>query len=144
MDEKLNRCYKIHLDLTSLEDLNGVLERLSKISNFTIIDNNIVVWLDDGAEKKDLLKRLKSAGVKEFFCEQIEYKDIGKEENYNYLSAWFLDNYRNYSLRRLEAEQQDTLNQMYNDIERAKALFSVERERNKALKTNNEVDGGGG
>lgn len=130
--DKLNRCFRIHLDLSSIQNVDVFLSRLIEIGDLTIVDNSILIWIGDGKEKKDLLKSLKKSGVNEFFCEAIEYNDINKnEDNYNYSTSWFIENYRKYSERWIEKEEQEILKQMYNNIEKAKEELARKQELSK-------------
>ena len=117
--EKINKCYKVHLDFSVITDLDKTLNNIVKIGNVTIFQDDIVVWLNDDKDKAALTKCLKKSGIKEFYCELIEYENIGKDNNFNYLSSWFLSNYREYSLRKLEKEKQENLKEMYNNIQKA-------------------------
>ena len=130
--ENINRCYRVHLDFSLIPNLNTVLNNIVKIGNVTIIQSDIVVWLDDDKEKVDLTKCLKKSGIKEFYCELIEYENIGKDNDFNYLSSWFLNNYREYSLRKLEKDKQENLREMYENIQKATEALD------KKIKNNNE------
>lgn len=117
--EKINKCYRVHLDFSVISDLDKILNNIVKIGNVTIFQDDIIVWLNDDKDKVALTKCLKKSGIKEFYCELIEYENIGKDNNFNYLSSWFLSNYREYSLRKLEKEKQENLKEMYNNIQKA-------------------------
>ena len=138
--EEINKCFRIHLDLSLIDDLDIVLKSLIPLGNLTIADNSILIWLDDTKEKKDLIKQLKKVSIRDFFCESIEYKNIGKEENYNYVSAWFLENYNNYMVKKIETARQEELKQMYENIDKAKALLKQKQEclKDSDDKNNNE------
>lgn len=126
--EKINRCFRIHLNLSNISDFNIFFDRLVSIGNVTIVENSVLIWLKDDVDKSALVKTLKKSKVLDFFCEPIEYENIGKEDNYNYMSAWFIDNYRNYTQRLVEKNNQETLREMYNNIERAKELLANKQE----------------
>ena len=138
--EKINKCFRIHLDLSLIKDLDLILKNLIILGNLTILDNSILIWLDNTKEKKDLLKQLKKSSITDFFCEPIEYDNIGKGENFNYTSAWFLENYNNYVVKQIEAQKQDELRQMYDNIEKAKTLLIQKQEclKDSDDKNNNE------
>ena len=117
--EKINKCYKVHLDFSAIVDLDRVLNNMLKIGSVTIFQNEIIIWLNDDKEKTNLIKCLKKSEIKEFYCEPIEYENIGKDNSFNYISTWFLDKYREYSLRKLEKEKQANLKEMYDSIQKA-------------------------
>ena len=111
------------MDLTSVCDLNAVLDSICKIGNLTIINDYVVVWLDDDKEKSHLHRCLKKCGITEFYCESVEYDDINKNDSFDYLSTWFLDNYKTFSMRKIEKEKQKVLHEMYENVQRANALL---------------------
>ena len=93
---ELDRCYRVHLDLSMCEDLAVLIDNVAKIGDLTFIGEKLIVWLNDNKDKKDLIRTLKKAGIKEFFCESIDYSSIGKSENFDFLSSWFMDGYNSY------------------------------------------------
>ena len=87
---KLNKCFKLHLDLSALGDLDVFVNSVAKVADLTFDEkDNVFVWLDDDKDKKDLIRSLKRVGVKEYFCEPIEYESIGKDREFNFLYLSF-------------------------------------------------------
>lgn len=115
----LNRCFKIHLDLSLVGDLDVFINNIAKIADLTLDNSGVYVWLDDDKDKKDLTRCLKKSGLNEYFCEPIEYDSIGKDREFNFISAWFMDNYRAYANREAEKQNQSQLREMYDNIQRA-------------------------
>ena len=64
---ELDRCYRVHLDLSMCEDLAVLIDNVAKIGDLTFIGEKLIVWLNDNKDKKDLIRTLKKAGIKEFF-----------------------------------------------------------------------------
>ena len=119
---ELNKCFKIHLDLSALDDLDTFINSVAKVADLTFDETNgIVVWLDDDKDKKDLIRSFKKVGVKEYFCEPIQYENIGKDREFNFISAWFMDKYRAYVYREAERKNQTQLREMYENVQRAQA-----------------------
>lgn len=135
---ELDRCYRVHLDLSMCEDLAVLIDNVAKIGDLTFIGEKLIVWLNDNKDKKDLIRTLKKAGIKEFFCESIDYSSIGKSENFDFLSSWFMDEYNSYLIRIAEKQNQEALEEMYNNIQRAQALLDNKiNEDRKILMTKN-------
>ena len=119
----INKCFNIHLDLADVLDLDVLINKIIKVGSITMADNNIVVWLYDDKNKDDLIKALKKAKIKDYFCEKIEYETIAKDKNFNFVSSWFMENYNAYLIREAEKKNQDALNAMYENIQRAEELL---------------------
>ena len=141
---ELNKCFKIHLNLSVVDDLNVFVQNIAKIADLTFDNqNNVFVWLDDDKNKKDLIRSLKKIGITEFFCEPIEYNSIGKDREFNFISAWFMDNYRAYTYREAEKQNQNQLRQMYKNIQRAKVeLENKNRDKNSLDDKQSFFEGG--
>lgn len=120
----INKCFNIHFDLASVSNLSTFIEKIIDVGSVTITDNSVVVWLNDDNTKEDLIKTLKKCKIKEYFCESIEYETIGKDDNYNFISAWFMENYNAYLIRLAELQNQDDLLDMYNNIQKANELLN--------------------
>ena len=119
---ELDRCYKLYLNLSLIDNLDVFINGIAKISDIMFdSSNNIIVWLDDNKNKKDLINCLKKFKIKEYFCEPIVYESIGKDREFNFISAWFIDKYKAFIYRKLEEENQQQLRQMYDNIQRAQA-----------------------
>lgn len=148
--DKINKCYKIHLNISVIYNLNDLLAHICKIGNLTIIQDCIVVWLDDDKDKTHLNRCLKKCGITEFYCEPIEYENINKDGYFDYLSGWFLDNYKSFSMRKLEKEQQEALRTMYENVQKAnasldEAIASINKDRSETMaSTTKELTEGGG
>ena len=129
---EINKCFKLHFDLSSIDNFNAFLDTIIKISDFTF-DNNgdIFIWLDDDKEKKDIISAFKKNKIKEYFCEPIYYETIGKDSDFNFISSWFVEKYTAYVHRCAEKENQDQLRKMYENIKLAQALLE---EKQKQLK----------
>jgi len=119
----INKCFKIHLDLFSINNLDAFINDITKISDVMLDNNDIIVWLNDDKDKTNLTRCLKKNKIKEYFCEQIEYETIGKDKDFNFISAWFMEKYRDYEIRKAEQENQDKLREMYDNIQRAQDLL---------------------
>lgn len=119
----INKCFNIHLDLTDVLDLDVLINKIIGVGSIIMADNNIAVWLYDDKNKDDLIKSLKKAKIKDYFCEKIEYETIGKDKNFNFISSWFMENYNAYLIREAERKNQDALNAMYENIQRAEGLL---------------------
>ena len=116
------KCYKVHTDLSLAKSLNALIEKVVKIGNLVFDeDGNIAVWLNDDRDKKDLIRVLKNNGITEYFCEPITYDSIGKDKAYNFLSAWFMENYNAFIIREAENQNQQQLREMYSNIQKAQA-----------------------
>ena len=131
---ELNKCFKIHLDLSALDDLDVFVNSVAKVADLTFDETDgVVVWLDDDKEKKDLIRSLKKVGVKEYFCEPIRYENIGKDREFNFISAWFMDKYRAYIYREAERKNQSQLREMYENIQRAQAELEIKNRDGDSL-----------
>lgn len=119
----INKCFNIHLDLADVLDLDVLINKIIEVGSITMADNNIVVWLYDDKNKDDLIKVLKKAKIKDYFCEKIEYETIAKDKNFNFVSSWFMENYNAYLIRETEKKNQDALNAMYENIQKAEELL---------------------
>lgn len=131
---ELNKCFKLHLDLSALDDLDVFVKGIAKVADLTFDGmNGVIVWLDDDKEKKDLIRSLKRAGIKEYFCEPIEYENIGKDREFNFISAWFMDKYRAYLYREAERKNQSQLREMYENIQRAQHELEIKNRDGDSL-----------
>lgn len=134
------KCYKIHTNLSRVRDLNILVEKASKISNLMFDgDGNFAVWLNDDKDKKDLVRVLKNVGITEYFCEPLTYESIGKDKSYNFLSAWFMENYNAFLIREAETQNQSKLREMYENIQQAQEQLENIRTgaTNASMKNNN-------
>lgn len=123
---QLNKCFKLHLDMSQIRDLDAFINKVAKVADLTFDErDNIIVWLDDDKDKNDLVHSLKRSGIKEYFCEPIEYENIGKDREFNFLSAWFIDKYRAYIYREAEKQNQSQLREMYENIQRAQHELEI-------------------
>ena len=98
----INKCYIIHLILDDIPDLDVFIKKVVAVGSITFCDVGVAVWLNDEKTKDDLVKCLKKTKVNEFFCKQVEYENIDKEDNFNFLSSWFMENYNAYLIREEE------------------------------------------
>ena len=131
---ELNKCFKLHLDLSALGDLDVFVKSVAKVADLTFDGmNGVIVWLDDDKEKKDLIRSLKKVGVREYFCEPIEYENIGKDREFNFISAWFMDKYRAYLYREAERKNQSQLREMYENIQRAQHELEIKNRDGDSL-----------
>lgn len=119
----INKCYIIHLNLDDIPDLDVFVKKVVAVGSITFCDVGVAVWLNDEKTKDDLVKCLKKTKVNEFFCKQVEYENINKEDNFNFLSSWFMENYNAYLIREEEKKNQQELEQMYNNIQKAQQLL---------------------
>lgn len=120
------KCYKVRADISQIKSLNTFVEKVIKIGNLVFDnDGNVAVWLNDDKDKKDLIRVLKSNGITEYFCEPITYESIGKDRAYNFLSAWFMENYNAFLVREAENRNQQQLCKMYNDVQRAQTELDI-------------------
>lgn len=118
------QCYKIHADLSKAKGFDILIEKVIKIGNLVFDEDGcIAIWLNDDRDKKDLVRALKNGGITEYFCEPITYESIGKDRSYNFLSAWFMENYNAFVLRKFEAQNQSKLREMYDNVQRAQTEF---------------------
>ena len=127
---ELDRCFKLHLDLSSINNLEIFIKNIAKISDMTFDNkNNFFIWLKDDKYKKDLIKCLNKSGIKEYFCEPVMYESVGKDREFNFISAWFMDKYKAFLYRKAEKENQQQLKQMYENIQKAQAeLDNINRD----------------
>ena len=131
---ELNKCFKVHLDLSRIDDLDVFVNSVAKVADLTFDEmNGVVVWLDDDKDKKDLIRSLKKVGIKEYFCEPIEYDDIGKNREFNFVSAWFMDKYRAYMYREVEKKNQSQLREMYENIQKAQKELEIKNRDGDSL-----------
>lgn len=137
---QINKCFKLHLGLSDIDNLDGFIKAIAKVADLIFDESGgLVVWLDDDREKKDLARVLRKTGVKEYFCEPIEYESIGKDREFNFISAWFMEKYRAYLYRDAEKKNQAQLAEMYENIQRAQAeLDQINRDKN-SLDDKNQI-----
>lgn len=119
----INKCYIIHLNLDDIPDLDVFVRKVIAVGSITFCDVGVAVWLNDDKTKDDLVKCLKKIKINEFFCKPIEYENINKEDNFNFLSSWFMENYNSYLIREEEKQNQQELEQMYENIQKAQQLL---------------------
>lgn len=119
----INKCYIIHLNLDDIPDLDVFIKKVVTIGSVAFCDEGIAIWLNDDNTKEDLIKCLKKTKVKEFFCKSIEYDNINKEDDFNFLSSWFMENYNSYLIRETEKQNQQELERMYENIQMAQQLL---------------------
>lgn len=136
----INKCYIIHLNLDDVPNLDLFIQKIVSIGTITFCDDGVAIWLNDDIEKGDLIKCLKKLKISEFFCKQMEYGDINKEDAFNFISSWFMENYNAYLMREEEKRNKQELIQMYENIQKAQQLLDDKiKQGQKSLEDKNKT-----
>ena len=136
----INKCYIIHLNLDDVPNLDLFIQKIVSMGIITFCDDGVAIWLNDDVEKEDLTKCLKKLKISEFFCKQMEYGDINKEDTFNFISSWFMENYNAYLMREEEKRNKQELIQMYENIQKAQQLLDDKiKQGQKSLEDKNKT-----
>ena len=130
--EKIEKCYKLCLDIDNI-DINTLFDKLSNIAEVFLSDDVIYVWLGFDVNKSQLMRRIKAAGITEFYCQPIEYSDI--ENRKDFLSLWYIEHFGDYQQRVLEKQKEDKLKEMLSNIKKAEELLKVQQSTQQAEST---------
>lgn len=120
--------YVIFLNFET-EDIQMVYEGLQKIGDILFADNTFYIWLDKGKNKNNILSTLKRANVTDFFVSEIR-EDMINSINNSFVSIWIREHFNELTIQQFEAERQEQIQEMLNNIEKANQLLE-ERKQNK-------------
>lgn len=125
------RCYRLHFDLqTTLQNSFhkgwDFIDKLSLIGDVLLDQGNLIIWLYPAYNRTILLRKLRTLGVKEIYCQEITKADISEEKTM--LSAWYLERYVKEEQRLMEEVNQDFLRECMSRIEQAKELLAKNKQ----------------
>lgn len=129
--------FKIYLDVANC-DLGNLIEKLRKIGDIIFVNNSLYIWLIDGKDKKSLSSLIKRQGVSEFFLQEITEDNVDKENGFAF--AWAKEHLNKRAVAAFEAKKQPELQQMLDNIKKAKELLE-ERIEEAKNKQNNDKEG---
>lgn len=122
--------FKIFLDIQKVK-LGKLLEGLGKIGDVIYVNNEIMVWLEEGKTRKSLVYLLKKLGVKEYFLREITEENVESEKDFAF--AWSREHLNDTTIKEFEKKKQPELKQMLENIEKATELFNERIEEYKKL-----------
>lgn len=120
--------YVIFLNFET-EDIQMVYEGLQKIGDILFADNTFYIWLDENKNKSSILSTLKKAKVTNFFVSEIR-EDMIDSTNNSFVSIWMKEHFNELTVQQFEAERQEQIQEMLDNIEKANQLLE-ERKQNK-------------
>lgn len=120
--------YVIFLNFET-EDIEMVYEGLQKIGDILFADNTFYIWLDENKNKSSILSTLKKAKVTNFFVSEIR-EDMIDSTNNSFVSIWMKEHFNELTVQQFEAERQEQIQEMLENIEKANQLLE-ERKQNK-------------
>ena len=120
--------FKIYLDVANC-DLGNLIEKLRKIGDIIFVNNSLYIWLVDGKDKKSLSSLIKRQGVVEFFLQEITEDNVDKENGFAF--AWAREH-------PFEAKKQPELQQMLDNINKAREMLEERIEEAKNKQINNK------
>jgi hypothetical protein len=106
-----------------------VYEGLQKIGDILFADNTFYIWLDENKNKSSILSTLKKAKVTNFFVSEIR-EDMIDSTNNSFVSIWMKEHFNELTVQQFEAERQEQIQEMLENIEKANQLLE-ERKQNK-------------
>ena len=128
-----SECYKIHLDISTI-NVSNLIEELPKISNMVFDGVIPVVYLRWGHSKKDLTNLLSEKITKEFFCEEVKLEScVGQSD---LVSVFFKENYENAFAEYINQEKQEELLKIEENIRRANERLNERIREAKASQNN--------
>lgn len=127
--------FKIYLDVANC-DLGNLIEKLRKIGDIIFVNNSLYIWLIDGKDKKSLSSLIKRQGVSEFFLQEITEDNVDKENGFAF--AWAKEHLNKRAVAAFEAKKQPELQQMLDNIKKAKELLEERIEEAKNKQNNNK------
>lgn len=127
--------FKIYLDVANC-DLGNLIEKLRKIGDIIFVNNSLYIWLIDGKDKKSLSSLIKRQGVSEFFLQEITEDNVDKENGFAF--AWAKEHLNKKAVAAFEAKKQPELQQMLDNIKKAKELLEERIEEAKNKQNNNK------
>lgn len=129
--------FKIYLDVANC-DLGNLIEKLRKIGDIIFVNNSLYIWLIDGKDKKSLSSLIKRQGVTEFFLQEITEDNVDKESGFAF--AWAREHLNKKAVSVFEAKKQPELQQMLDNINKAREMLE-ERIEEAKNKQNNSKEG---
>lgn len=129
--------FKIYLDVANC-DLGNLIEKLRKIGDIIFVNNSLYIWLIDGKDKKSLSSLIKRQGVAEFFLQEITEDNVDKENGFAF--AWAREHLNKKAVAAFEAKKQPELQQMLDNINKAREMLE-ERIEEAKNKQNNDKEG---
>lgn len=122
--------FKIYLDVANC-DLGNLIEKLRKIGDIIFVNNSLYIWLVDGKDKKSLSSLIKRQGVTEFFLQEITEDNVDKENGFAF--AWAREHLNKKAVAAFEAKKQPELQQMLDNINKAREMLEerIEEAKNK-------------
>ena len=132
--------FKIYLDVANC-DLGNLIEKLRKIGDIIFVNNSLYIWLVDGKDKKSLSSLIKRQGVTEFFLQEITEDNVDKENGFAF--AWAREHLNKKAVASFEAKKQPELQQMLDNINKAREMLEerIEEAKNKQINNKEEQDG---
>ena len=132
--------FKIYLDVANC-DLGNLIEKLRKIGDIIFVNNSLYIWLVDGKDKKSLSSLIKRQGVTEFFLQEITEDNVDKENGFAF--AWAREHLNKKVVAAFEAKKQPELQQMLDNINKAREMLEerIEEAKNKQINDKEEQDG---
>ena len=124
--------FKIYLDVANC-DLGNLIEKLRKIGDIIFVNNSLYIWLIDGKDKKSLSSLIKRQGVTEFFLQEITEDNVDKENGFAF--AWARERLNKKMVASFEAKKQPELQQMLDNINKAREMLEerIEEAKNKQI-----------
>lgn len=124
--------FKIYLDVANC-DLGNLIEKLRKIGDIIFVNNSLYIWLIDGKDKKSLSSLIKRQGVTEFFLQEITEDNVDKENGFAF--AWAREHLNKKAVAAFEAKKQPELQQMLDNINKAREILEerIEEAKNKQI-----------
>lgn len=124
--------FKIYLDVANC-DLGNLIEKLRKIGDIIFVNNSLYIWLVDGKDKKSLSSLIKRQGVTEFFLQEITEDNVDKENGFAF--AWAREHLNKKAVAAFEAKKQPELQQMLDNINKAREMLEerIEEAKNKQI-----------
>lgn len=127
--------FKIYLDVANC-DLGNLIEKLRKIGDIIFVNNSLYIWLVDGKDKKSLSSLIKRQGVAEFFLQEITEDNVDKENGFAF--AWAREHLNKKAIASFETKKQPELQQMLDNINKAREMLEERIEEAKNKQINNK------
>ena len=120
MAKNFHKCYRLYLP-AEVSNLTLVMGKLSDLGDMIFYEGRPILWLSEGKQKKSVISLLKRCGVMEHFVEEITPTQVLGLSNY--LEMWYSERQAKLEAKELEAERQQELQQMMQNIEKIKNLI---------------------
>lgn len=112
--------YEVFMKFSDV-DIGEFYKTLSSIGEVIYTGDRLLIWLDEGKTKKSLQTRIKSGGVKDFFCKELVRPNDNKV--CSFVDTWICEKFNAEDIKIAEEKKQAELQKMSENIRKANELL---------------------